>query len=125
MFPGYKAYVDGTEQEIRRTKRERKRKTHNSGKKKRHNVKTQLTVNYDGLIVHMTGHVKGSMHDYALFRRSRTHLRGKVREKGDIGYLGVKKDFPRLDFEVPFKKKNPGRGKVGVKRRSFDGAEGV
>ena len=115
MFPGFKAFVDGTEQEIPRPKSKRKRKTHYSGKKKRHTVKTQLTVNFDGLIVHLTGHVKGSMHDYALFRRSRPHLPGKVREKGDLGYLGVKKDFPRLDFEVPFKKKNPGRGKVGVK----------
>lgn len=115
VFPGFKAFVDGTEQEIPRPKSKRKRKTHYSGKKKRHTVKTQLTVNSDGLIVHLTGHVKGSMHDYALFRRSRAHLPEKVREKGDLGYLGVKKDFPHLDFEVPFKKKNPGRGKVGVK----------
>src|SRR5450759_4807038 len=64
MFPGFKAFLDATEQEIPRPKNKRKRKTHYSGKRKKHTVKTQLTVNKDGLIVHKTSHVKGSMHDY-------------------------------------------------------------
>ncbi len=115
MFPGFKAFLDATEQEIPRPESKKKRKTHYSGKKKRHTVKTQLTVNGDGLIVHLTGHVKGSMHDYSLFRRSRPHLPKKVQGTGDLGYQGVKKDFPWLNFEVPFKRKSPGRGKRGVK----------
>jgi len=115
MFPELKAFVDATEQEIPRPKNKRKRRTHYSGKKKRHTVKVQLTVNSDGLIVHQTAHVKGSMHDYALFKRSRPHLPDNVEGGGDLGYLGVKKDFPGLNFKVPFKKKNPGRGKRGVK----------
>jgi len=115
MFPEFKAFVDATEQEIPRPGNKRKRKTHYSGKKKRHTVKVQLTVNSDGLIVHQTGHVKGSMHDYALFKRSRPHLPDNVEGGGDLGYLGVKKDFPHLNFAVPFKKKNPGRGKRGVR----------
>src|SRR5208283_1878004 len=53
MFPSFKAFLDATEQEIPRPKNRRKRKTHYSGKKKRHTVKTQLTVNGDGLIVHL------------------------------------------------------------------------
>jgi len=115
VFPSFKAFLDATEQEIPRPKNRRKRKTHYSGKKKRHTVKTQLTVNGDGLIVHLTGHVKGSMHDYSLFKRSRPRLPSNVHGEGDLGYLGVKKDFPWLDFSVPFKRKNPGRGKRGVK----------
>jgi DDE superfamily endonuclease/Helix-turn-helix of DDE superfamily endonuclease len=115
MFPELKAFIDATEQEIPRPKNKKKRKTHYSGKRKRHTVKTQLTVNADGLIIHQTQHVKGSMHDYSLFKRSRPHLPDKVLGEGDLGYLGVKKDFPRLNFAVPFKKKNPGRGKRGVK----------
>ena len=54
MFPELKAFLDATEQEISRPKNEHKRKTHCSGKKKRHTVKTQLTVNANGLIVHLT-----------------------------------------------------------------------
>jgi hypothetical protein len=115
MFPELKAFVDATEQEIPRPKAKKRRKTHYSGKKKRHTVKTQLTVNAEGLIVHQTRHVKGSMHDYALFKRSRPHLPEGVQGEGDLGYLGVKKDFPGLNFKVPFKRKNPGRGKRGVR----------
>lgn len=31
-----------------------------------------------------------------------------------MGYVGVKDDYPKLNCALPFKKKNPGRGKVGV-----------
>ena len=85
MFPELKAFLDATEQEIPRPKNKKKRKTHYSGKKKRHTVKTQLTVNLDGLIVHQTQHVKGSMHDYSLFKRSRPHLPDEVLGEGDLG----------------------------------------
>ena len=34
--------------------------------------------------------------------------------KLDLGYLGIEKDFPEFDCVLPFKKKNPGRGKKGV-----------
>lgn len=53
-FPGFKAFLDATEQEIPRPSAKHKRKTHYSGKKKRHTVKTQLTVNSKGLIIHKT-----------------------------------------------------------------------
>ena len=119
MFPEFKAFLDATEQEIPRPKNKRKRKTHYSGKKKRHTVKTQLTVNAVGLIIHQTMHVKGSMHDYSLFKRSRPHLPDKIHVEGDLGYEGVKKDFPRLNFVVPFKRKGPGRGKRGVKAKEL------
>src|SRR5450759_4348377 len=36
MFPGFKAFLDATEQEIPRPKNKSKRKTHYSGKKKKH-----------------------------------------------------------------------------------------
>ena len=58
IFPGFKAFLDATEQEIPRPKNRQKRKTHYSGKKKKHTVKTQITVNKDGLIVHKTKHAK-------------------------------------------------------------------
>jgi hypothetical protein len=114
MFPGFKAFLDATEQEIPRPHGKRKQKTHYSGKRKKHSVKTQLTVNKEGLIVHKTSHVKGSMHDYTLYKRSHPHLPDKVRLGLDLGYLGIKVDFPKLYCVLPFKRKNPGRGKRGV-----------
>src|SRR3989304_1568623 len=79
MFPGFKAFLDATEQEIPRPKAKRKRKTHYSGKKKKHTVKTQITVNQKGVIVHKTGHAKGSTHDYALYKHSHPDLPNNVR----------------------------------------------
>jgi hypothetical protein len=115
MFPGFRAFLDSTEQEIPRPHNKRKRKTHYSGKRKKHTVKTQLTVNKQGLIVHKSGHVKGSVHDYSLYKRCHPHLPHRVRLGLDLGYLGIKADYPKLNCELPFKKKNPGRGKVGAK----------
>ncbi|MDI9578240.1 MAG: transposase [Thermoproteota archaeon] len=115
MFPEFKAFTDATEQEIPRPQNKQKRKTHYSGKKKRHTVKTQLTVNSDGLIVHKTPHAKGSTHDYALYKRRHPRLPSKVKQGFDLGYLGVEEDFPSLNCVLPFKKKNPGRGKIGAK----------
>jgi len=115
MFPEFKAFTDATEQEIPRPKNKQKRKTHYSGKRKRHTVKTQLTVNSKGLIIHKSRHVRGSTHDYALYKHSHPKLPTKVRSGLDLGYLGIKDDYPNLNCVLPIKKKNPGRGKVGVK----------
>ena len=119
ILPGLNAFIDATEQEIPRPKNKHKRKTHYSGKKKKHTVKTQLTVNANGLIVHKSAHVSGSVHDYRLFKHSHPCLPKQVRRKGDLGYKGVAEDFPLLDFVVPFKRKSPGRGKRGVKAESL------
>ena len=119
MFPEFKAFTDATEQEIPRPKNKTKRKTHYSGKKKRHTVKTQLTVNSNGLIAHKTAHARGSTHDYSLFKRSHPHLPSKVRQGFDLGYVGIKQDFPSLNCVLPFKKKNPGRGKRGMKAQEL------
>jgi hypothetical protein len=118
-FPGFKAFIDATEQEIPRPSAKLKRKTHYSGKKKRHTVKTQLTVNSKGLIVHKTGHARGSRHDYALFKQHRPCLPKQVKVGVDLGYKGIKEDFPEFNAEIPFKRKSPGRGKRGVKAQEL------
>ena len=119
MFPELKAFLDATEQEIPRPKNKHKRKTHYSGKKKRHTVKTQLTVNKKNLIIQKTVHVKGSMHDYTLYKYSHPHLPDKVCVDLNLGYLGIRADFPKLNCMLPIKKKNPGRGKCGVKAQEL------
>ena len=45
LFPDLIAITDGTEQPIPRPKNRTKRKTHYSGKKKKHTVKNQITIN--------------------------------------------------------------------------------
>ena len=119
VFPGFKAFLDATEQEIPRPKSKRKRKTHYSGKKKRHTVKTQITVNKTGLIVHKTRHAHGSRHDYAVFKQHHPHLPDNVSLGLDLGYDGVQNDYPQLNSKVPFKRRSPGRGKRGFKAKEL------
>jgi hypothetical protein len=115
MFPGFKAFLDATEQEIPRPHDKRKQKSHCSGKKRKFTVKTQITVNQEGLIVHKTAHAAGSTHDYALYRHSHPDLPDNVCLGLDLGYKGIETDYPKLNCILPFKRKNPGRGKRGVK----------
>jgi hypothetical protein len=117
MFPGCKAFLDTTEQEIPRPKNRRRQKTHYSGKKKRHTVKTQLSVNADGLIVHKSRHFRGSMQDYPLFMHTHPCLPLQVCLGGDRGYEGVAKGFPFLNFVFPFKRH--GLGVRGVRGREL------
>ena len=119
LFPDFKAFLDATEQEIPRPRAKRKRRTHYSGKKKRHTVKTQITVNSDGLILHKTPHVRGSRHDYSLFKWRHPRLPGMVCLGLDLGYDGVQNDYPGLNALVPFKRRSPGRGKRGVKAKEL------
>src|SRR5450759_4295953 len=37
----------------------------------------------------------------------------------DLGYLGIKKDYPNLNCVLPFKRKNPGRGKRWLKAKEL------
>jgi len=119
LFPGFKAFLDATEQEIPRPRDKGKRRTHYSGKKKRHTVKTQITVNAEGLILHKTPHARGSRHDYSLFKWRHPRLPEEVRLGLDLGYDGVQNDYPELNVLVPFKRRSPGRGKRGVKAREL------
>ena len=115
-FPSFKAFIDATEQEIPRPKDSTKRKTHYSGKRKRHTVKTQLTVNGNGLIVHKTNHARGRRHDLDIYRGRHPDLPKQVQRVFDLGYNGVMKDFPDLNCVHPFKRRSRGgRGHRGEK----------
>jgi len=119
LFPGFKALIDATEQEIPRPKDKGKRKTHYSGKKRVHTVKTQLTVNEEGLIIHRTNHARGRTHDYTLFRHNPPRLPKKVRPILDLGYLGIQKDYPEMGAMIPFRRQGGGTGHRGEKGREL------
>ena len=73
--------------------------------------------------MHKTRHGKGSTHDYALYKHSHPKLPKEVTSKLDLGYLGIETDYPLLNCVLPFKKKTPGRGKVGVKAEALSEAQ--
>ena len=104
-FPGFMSFTDCTGQQIPRPESKRRRKTYYSGKKKRHTVKTQLTVNSQGVIVHKTGHKKGKRHDYDIYKRNHPVTPKQVVSVFDLGYLGVGKDFPEQTSSLPNRKK--------------------
>ena len=93
-FPGFKAFIDSTEQEIQRPKNKRKRKNYYSGKKKKHTVKTQLMVNAEGKILHKSNqHKKGRKHDYSVFKDEHPITPPQVKNYFDLGYHGIENDL--------------------------------
>lgn len=108
FFPDLIVITDGTEQQIPRPKNRTKRKTHYSGKKKKHTVKNQITINLKGEIIHKPPHSPGRRNDYAILKIKHPALPEELMIFYDLGYLGVEKDFPEQISILPYKKK---RGK--------------
>lgn len=105
FFPDFYAITDATEQQIPRPKDKLKRRTHYSGKKKKHTVKNQITINLKGEIIHKPSHAPGSHHDYNTFKSKHPILPEDVATFYDLGYQGVEKDFPKQISILPHKKK--------------------
>jgi len=105
FFPQLIAITDGTEQPIPRPKNKKKRKTHYSGKKKKHTVKNQITINQKGEIIHKPPHSRGRKNDYAILKVKHPKLPEELIIFYDLGYLGVEKDFPIQTSVLPYKKK--------------------
>jgi hypothetical protein len=118
-FPGFKAFIDATEQEILRPMNKRKRRRYHSGKKKKHTVKTQYMVNNDGLILHKTGHRGGRKHDYNIYKHDHPVTPAQVQNVVDLGYLGIQTDFPTVKSVLPIKKKK-NHGMLSYEERTYN-----
>ena len=104
-FPGLMAFTDCTEQQIQsRPVDKERRKMYYSGKKKKHTVKNQLTVNNRGYIIHKATHKKGRRHDYDVYKNNHPVTPKQVVNVIDLGYLGVETDFPEQLSALPCKK---------------------
>ena len=119
-FPGFKAFIDSSEQEIPRPKNKRKRKSYYSGKKKKHTVKTQYMVNSEGTILHKTDHKRGRMHDYEIFKNKHPITPLQVENVFDLGYMGVQNDFPTVKSVLPFRKKRK-KGELSNEEKKHNG----
>jgi DDE superfamily endonuclease/Helix-turn-helix of DDE superfamily endonuclease len=104
-FPGFKAFIDSTEQEIQRPKNKKRKKEYYSGKRKKHTVKTQYMVNKEGTILHKSKSKKGRKHDYSVYKDEHPITPTNVENYYDLGYQGIEKDFPDLKAVLPVKKK--------------------
>ena len=61
-------------------------------------------VNGEGLILHKTEHKKGRKHDYEIFKNNHPITPLQVENVFDLGYMGVKNDFPTVKSVLPFRK---------------------
>ncbi len=105
-FPGFKAFIDSTEQEIQRPKNKKRKKEYYSGKKKKHTVKTQYMVNKEGTILHKSRHhKKGRKHDYSVYKDEHPVTPSQIENYFDLGYHGIENDFPDVKVVLPVKKK--------------------
>jgi hypothetical protein len=105
-FPGFMAFVDVTEQQIPRPKNKIRRKLYYSGKKKKHTVKNLYTVNQKGMIIYKSERRQiGKKHDYKIYKKNHPDIPKYVERIYDLGFLGVKKDFPEEKSSLPIKKK--------------------
>lgn len=91
--------IDCTEQPIQRPKR--KQRCWYSGKKKRHTIKTEITVTERGRIAGVSKPAPGRVHDLEVRRRG-APLPKHARAYADSGYQGLQDDHP--DSEIPYKK---------------------
>jgi hypothetical protein len=105
-FPGFLAFTDCTEQQIPRPVDKNRRKIFYSGKKKKHTIKNQITVNNRGYTLHKVRYKKGRKHDYDVYKRNHPIVIPKeVVNVFDLGYLGVETNFPDQLSALPYKKK--------------------
>ena len=103
-YPEFKeVLLDATEQEVPKPKDKLKRKNRYSGKKKRHTLKTQVTVSHH-LVLHLSNHVPGSVHDYTLLRATGVmhQLKGR-KARVDKGYEGIEEAYPDVDIDKPIR----------------------
>lgn len=104
-YPDLFAVIDATEQAVRRSSNKDTQREHYSGKKKRHTRKTQLIVNEEGVIRHLSHSTPGSMHDITHFRHSGAadKIPKQITVAGDAGYDGLGNDLPEHSVITPFK----------------------
>ena len=104
--PDLFAYVDATEQRIRRSSNYQQQKEDYSGKKRQQTRKTQIIVNEDGLVRDVSLSSSGSKHDRKHFSDSgaAAKIPKETTVGGDCGYQGLQADLPDHSVITPFKK---------------------
>jgi len=104
--PDLFAYVDATEQRIRRSSNYEQQKEDYSGKKKQQTRKTQIIVTETGIVRDLSPSSPGSKHDRKLFSDSgaAAKIPKETTVGGDCGYQGIQDDLPDHSVITPFKK---------------------
>ena len=110
--------TDATEQPRQRPPRRSQRRWY-SGKRKRHTIKTQITVNKAGRILLVSASVPGRTPDDTLFKRAGTADKVPRAAQHDLdrGYDGAPGDYPDQHVIVPVKRRRNHRRLTRLERR--------
>ena len=65
-------------------------------------------VNNKGYIIHKTRYKNGRRHDYDIYKKNQPVIPKDVLNVFDLGYLGVKTDFPEQIYTLLYKKNTNG-----------------
>ena len=71
-------------------------------------LKIRLRFNNKGYIIHKLRYKKGRRHDYDIYKKNQPVIPKDVLNVFDLGYLGVKTDFPEQISALPYKKNRNG-----------------
>jgi len=107
-FPEVKEIVfDATEHRTFRPKDTAKRKELYSGKKKMFSRKTQICIDKNKRILDISKSFSGTVHDKKIFEIEDTinKMPSQSVGIGDLGYIGLNKDYPKANIILPFKRK--------------------
>jgi hypothetical protein len=97
-------YIDGTERPTQRYGDYALQKEFFSGKKKKHTNKNLVLSSSRREILVLSKTKPGKNHDYALFKELNPQIPSYVVNWVDLGFQGIKKDFPSLEVIMPNKK---------------------
>lgn len=95
--------VDATEQEVPKPKDKLARKQRYWTKKKQPTLKSQGAVS-NRLVLHLSKHVPGSVHDFSLLRATGVVYTGQAQQRKprlDKGYEGIENAYPDADIAKP------------------------
>ena len=91
---------------MERSKNKEKQQKDYSGKKKRHTRKNIIVSDEKRRIFILTDTAAGSRHDYTELKASRIpeNLPLNTAVNVDLGFQGIKKEYPDLEIRIPHKK---------------------
>jgi hypothetical protein len=111
-------FIDATERPIRRPGHDEVQKEYYSGKKKRHTLKNIIISDENQKVLLLSETEAGKHHDYRIAKDENvlSNLSEDIGVWVDLGFHGIKKDYPQLNVVIPHKK--PRGGELSVEQKA-------
>jgi|RifOxyA3_1023885.scaffolds.fasta_scaffold22620_1 hypothetical protein len=122
QFPEFEEIaIDATESSVNRPKEKADNKKYYSGKKKKHTMKTQITVSSSGKILDVSDSYSGNTHDKSILDTEKTtdKITRYSRCFMDKGYYGADNKHKDKNILIPFKKPKGGELTIFQKERNL------